>query len=321
MENTLYYFFFTIIIVLIIVNVWFSRNNTESFQNINNGITLNNSSMPSVDNGVVIDDTNTLTIDQQINNQFNTMAESESDFEKNNELINKEINKTIIDQEIQAEELLSQEEVFGKDEIDNEIPLKKPEKLVNESQNFKDMFQKLEDAEYLCNSIERRQKLKNDLEQMKINELAIKELDKQDQQIEELKNVLKNLRIEEARRNRIINTCNNNKQKKLNDNYDTIKKLVKNGELPKKNTNINFNLPKINIDNLSQNFKNFKNLTSNSNSNSNTSNNTSQNTSSNCKKCSNIDTSKMIHKDKLKNSVCLGCDKKILDNKDIIRNF
>ena len=29
----------------------------------------------------------------------------------------------------------------------------------------------------------------------------------------------------------------------------------------------------------------------------------------------------MIHKDKLKNSLCVGCDKKILDNKDIIKTF
>ena len=180
------------------------------------------------------------------------------------------------------------------------------------------MFQKLEDAEYLCNSIERRQKLKNDIQQMKINELSLKELDKQDQQIEELKNVLKKLRIEEARKNRIINTCNNSKQKKLNDNYKTIKKLVNKGELPKKNTNINFNLPKIDIDDIKNNFKNLGSMSS---SGMSSTSNKSSKQSTNCKVCPNIDTNKMIHKDKLKNNVCVGCDKRILENKDILKYF
>ena len=196
--------------------------------------------------------------------------------------------------------------------------MEKPENLLKESQNFKNMFQKLDDAEYLCNNLERRQKHKNNLEQIKINELAMKELDKQDTQIQELKEILKSLRIEETRRNRISSKCNNQKQKILNDNYNVVKKLVSDGVLPKKNTQINFNLPKLNLTgaNGNLNLKSFKNLSNNKNSQNTTE------TGSKCKKsCPNIDTNKMIHKDKMLNSNCFGCNTKILDNKDIIKNF
>ena len=303
-------------------------DNVNNFESVNsNGVPIQNSPVINSNNSgygnnsdtIVLDPNSNDTVDNQVNNNFKEIANNKEDIEANNKLINDEINKTIIEQEIEAEELLSQEEVFGKDSIDNEIPLKKPKNLLEDSQNFKSMFQKLDDAEYLCNTIERRQKLKNNLEQMKINEMALKELDKQDTQISELKNVLKALRIEEARRNRITTTCNNNVQKKLNSNYDTVKTMVSKGILPKKNTKISFNLPKFNLGNGS-NLGSLNKLQNNSNKSKNPLTK-SNNYDASCMKCSNIDTSKMIHKDKLKNSVCVGCDKKILDNKDIIKAF
>jgi hypothetical protein len=324
-------FLLIVIGVLIIFNIMYSKS-SESFvdnvEPINSGIPAQNSSVISWDNSgygnnsdtIVLDPNSNDTVNTQMNNNFKEVVNNKEDIEANNKLINDEITKTIIEQEIEAEELLSQEEVFGKDSIDNEIPLKKPTNLLEDSQNFKSMFQKLDDAEYLCNNIERRQKLKNNLEQMKINEMALKELDKQDTQISELKNVLKALRIEEARRNRITTTCNNNSQKKLNSNYNTVKTMVSKGILPKKNTKINFNLPKINLGNNSM-LGSLNKLSKNTSNNDKNPLTKSNNYDASCMKCSNIDTTKMIHKDKLKNSVCVGCDKKILDNKDIIKAF
>ena len=95
-------------------------------------------------------------------------------------MINEEIKNTIENQEKEAEEILTQESenIFGEDPIDSDLPLNNPNNLTNDSKYFKNMFQKLEDAEYLCNNVERRQKLKNNLEQIKINDLTLKELEK-----------------------------------------------------------------------------------------------------------------------------------------------
>ena len=318
-------FLLFVILILIILNIIYNKptelfqDNSDSNSNISNNSFVNESS----NNTVILDPNSSEPINNQINTQnnldnFNNKPSNKEDIEINNKIINEEIKNTIIEQEIEAEELLNQEEIFGKDEVDDKVPLETPNNLLKDSQNFKNMFQKLDDAEYLCNNLERRQKLKNNLEQIKINELAMKELDKQDTQIQELKDILKSLRIEETRRNRISSKCNNEKQKVLNDNYEVVKKLVSDGVLPKKNTQINFNLPKMELldSNGKLNLKSFKNLPNKINSQ-----NTGQ-PENKCKtSCSNIDTKKMIHKDKLANNNCFGCNKKILDNKNIIKNF
>ena len=154
------------------------------------------------------------------------------------------------------------------------------------------------------------------MEQIKINELAMKELEKQDEQIEELKGVLKSLRIEEARRNQINSVCDNNKQSQLNYDYHTIKKLTKEGVIPKKSTEINLKLP--------HNKSIFDVTGFKSGNNSNYSNKSNSSTSKNkkCKnKCPNIDTKKMIHTSKLRNNVCIGCEKKVLENENVIKTF
>ena len=53
-----------------------------------------------------------------------------------------------------------------------------------DSQDLKTMFEQLENMEYLCTNLERKNKLKDNLEQIRINEVAMKELKEQENQIE-----------------------------------------------------------------------------------------------------------------------------------------
>ena len=168
------YFLFIVILVLILLN-YIYKNPTEKFLDFSNNLYTNdykiNSDNNTLDlNGDGLNDIESikqidLNADEesdvsQMVSEFNKfMKNKDKSVDENNKDLNNEIKNTIALEEEQASNILTGEEVFGDDPIDSEVPLKNLKKLTSDSQDFKQMFQKLED-EYLCNSLERRQKLK-----------------------------------------------------------------------------------------------------------------------------------------------------------------
>jgi hypothetical protein len=104
------------------------------------------------------------------------------------------------------------------------------------------MFNDLEVAEKRCADLEERQKLKNDMNQIKENELAFNQLEELDKKIQELKEILKELSVEKGRRDNINDKCKENTQVKLNQNYDLLKNLNKDGLVNKSNLDLNLNI-------------------------------------------------------------------------------
>lgn len=110
------------------------------------------------------------------------------------------------------------------------------------SQNLIDMFNSLEVAEKRCEELEERRNVKNEKEKIKVNEATFNELEELDKKIIELKEILKDLTIDKKRKDNIVNKCRQNKQVKLNQNYDLLKKLNKNGLVKNNEVNLDLNI-------------------------------------------------------------------------------
>ena len=162
------------------------------------------------------------------------------------------------------------------------------------------MFNKLSDAESLCLNMERRQELKDNLEQIKINEATLRELEEQDKRISELKQIVKHLRINNQKNEIITKECRSKNQAILNDDYETIKKLTDKGLLKDESIKLDLNLS----DSL--------NLPSPSDKSNKSINSKTTNYSNIPGSCKTVDRNKFIHVNKLKNGVCKGCKPKVL---------
>jgi hypothetical protein len=112
----------------------------------------------------------------------------------------------------------------------------------NNSTKLLDMFKSLEEAEQKCASLEDFHYQKEEKETMRDNDKAFKELQEQDKKIEELKEIVKYLTIEKKRRTKINNTCRNNKQIKLNKQYDIVRKLNDDGMVNDNAINLDLNV-------------------------------------------------------------------------------
>jgi hypothetical protein len=320
-----------IVIMILLLNAIYIKNNTETFLESTNlsdsedsidseafDIDLDNDGKSNIKILEEVDLNKDKKSDltqfmDELKKKFKQFANNKTDIIDNNKLINTNIKQTIDNEEQRGKDLIEHEEVFDNDPIDSELPLKEPENLVKESNEMKNMFQKLEDAEYLCNTLDRRQKLKDNLEQMKINDLAFRELDEQDKQIEELQNILKTLRLEQMRRSEINNSCRNKNMDRINKDYHTIRKLASKGLIPKGSTKINLNvsspeLLKNQMNKIKDRYKDKKY-------------NSEDNVLKCDKTCPGIDKSKMIHVNKLDNDLCMGCNKKVLSNKQVSDDF
>jgi hypothetical protein len=119
-----------------------------------------------------------------------------------------------------------------------------PDLLIQNSQEFNNMIDRLNHAETLCGDREISQEKKDLAEEVKINEQANEELDIQETRIEELKGILKKLQAEKMRSQKINNKCHANKQKIVNTDYQIIKELMKNsGDIGKdKSVNLDLNV-------------------------------------------------------------------------------
>ena len=94
---------------------------------------------------------------------------------------------------------------------------------------LKKMFKTLEDAEKKCEILESQQLQREEKQIMRNNDRIYKQLQEQDKQIHELKEIVKYLTIEKKRRDKINNSCKSSKQRKLNEQYNIVKSLNDSG--------------------------------------------------------------------------------------------
>jgi hypothetical protein len=110
------------------------------------------------------------------------------------------------------------------------------------SDKLKDMFQSLEDAESKCEKLEYDQIQREEKNMMRENDKVYKELQEQDKKIHELKEIVKYLTIEKKRRDKINKNCMNNKQRKLNENYNIVKSLSESGFVRDNTVDLDLNI-------------------------------------------------------------------------------
>ena len=171
------------------------------------------------------------------------------------------------------------------------------------SDKLLDMWNSLDFIEEKCDSMFEKQRYKEELERMRQNDLIFNELTEQDKKIQELKEIIKYLTIEKKRRDKINNKCRMNTQRKLNTNYDIVKKLNKDG-LARDNT--------VNLDLNISNSDAFKSLLKASQSKN----------ASNTRKCRSKGSSH-VNIDKTSLGKCYGCDSDKLKNNEpyILKDF
>lgn len=129
------------------------------------------------------------------------------------------------------------------------------------SEKLLDMFRSLEEAEQKCSDLEDFQYQKEERINMRENDRTFKELQEQDKKINELKEIVKYLTIEKKRRDKINGRCRNNNQRKLNKQYDIVRKLNKEGLVKDNSINLDLNLSDSGLlqnltNNLAKNLKN-----------------------------------------------------------------
>lgn len=110
------------------------------------------------------------------------------------------------------------------------------------SDKLLDMWNSLEFIEEKCDALFEKQRYKEEIERMRQNDMIFNELTEQDKKIQELKEIIKYLTIEKKRRNKINNKCRTNTQRKLNTNYDIVKKLNKDGLARDNTLNLDLNI-------------------------------------------------------------------------------
>jgi len=129
------------------------------------------------------------------------------------------------------------------------------------SEKLLDMFKSLEEAEQKCSDLEDFQYQKEERTNMRENDRTFKELQEQDKKINELKEIVKYLTIEKKRRDKINGRCRNNNQRKLNKQYDIVRKLNSEGLVKDNSINLDLNLSESGLlqnltNNLAKNLKN-----------------------------------------------------------------
>jgi hypothetical protein len=97
--------------------------------------------------------------------------------------------------------------------------------------NLKDMLESLSNSEALCDEMNKREEHINTLKQFQINKDTLNELSVQKKRIEELKNVLNYLRLEQTKREKISEKCRVKTQQDINTDFEIVEKATENGLL------------------------------------------------------------------------------------------
>jgi len=225
----------------------------------------------------------------------------------NNELVNN-INEAIISQSQNSDLLLNninkELDNNSKNVLNNTVNTGEnmiSNKFIDSDDSIFDMMKKLEDVELMCGKLDKEQKIKDDLEQIRLNKIALHELNNQESKIGELEKIVEHLRREKQKRDIHSNKCRVNLQNKLDKDYDTVKQLTKKGFLKDESHKVNIKLPK---DGLKFDLSN---ISENDNDNVNVSRHNSEIKK---KKCNRGRDS--ISLNKLDNNVCYGCDSNTL---------
>jgi hypothetical protein len=115
--------------------------------------------------------------------------------------------------------------------LENFAPSQKNNKEPTTGSNLKEMLESLSNSEALCDEMNKREEHINTLKQFQINKETLNELSVQKKRIEELKNVLNYLRLEQTKREQISNTCRDKTQEEINKDFEISAKAKDNGLL------------------------------------------------------------------------------------------
>jgi hypothetical protein len=175
------------------------------------------------------------------------------------------------------------------------------------SDKLLDMFKSLDDIENKCQIMDEQERIREEKQQMRINDDTFKELEEQDKKIDELKEIIKYLNIEKKRKDTVNNTCQKDKQIKLNEQYNIVKDLSKTNLLQDTALNVDLNVS----DSL-------KKLSLSNNNNNNNNNNKNKNKNSLQKSGS-----EYVNIDKINLDKCYGCDSNKLKKnaKFLVKDF
>ena len=116
------------------------------------------------------------------------------------------------------------------------------------------MYKDLENAEMKCRELDERQRLDSELDQIRLNESTFNELEELDKKIDELTRIVKSLKIEKKKQDINNNKCRNNEQVKLNEQYNILNKLAKDGLVKDRQLKLDLNVS----DGLKESLKNLK---------------------------------------------------------------
>ena len=176
------------------------------------------------------------------------------------------------------------------------------------SDKLLDMFKSLDDIENKCQIMEEQERIREEKQQMRINDNTFKELEEQDKKIDELKEIIKYLNIEQKRKDKVNEKCKKETQIKLNKEYDIVKDLSENNLVQDTSLNIDLNvsdsLKKLSLNNNPRINNNNKNQNKNQNS---------------LKKIG----SEYVDLDKINLDKCYGCDSNKLKKnyKFLVKDF
>lgn len=125
----------------------------------------------------------------------------------------------------------------------NEV--KEGSEYVKNSESMTDMLKALENVEQLCWDMEQRQDAKDKDKLIRLQNSKISDLEEQDRQIAELKNLFTYLKAEKMKKENVINKCRNERQTQINDDYNLVKKLAANNLLKNETINLDLDVSKL----------------------------------------------------------------------------
>ena len=122
--------------------------------------------------------------------------------------------------------------------------VKEGSEYVKNSESMTDMLKALENVEQLCWDMEQRQDAKDKDKLIRLQNSKISDLEEQDRQIAELKNLFTFLKAEKMKKENVKNKCKNSRQEKINDDFNLVKKLANKNLLKDESINLDLDLSK-----------------------------------------------------------------------------
>jgi len=157
---------------------------------------------------------------------------------KNFELFSIESDRKSVIEKLNSQSSLNEEKQVKMEEV------KDGSDYVKNSESMTDMLKALENVEQLCWDMEKRQDAKDKDKLITLQNSKISDLEEQDRQIAELKNLFTYLKSEKMKKENIANKCKNDRQILINDDYNLVKKLAKKDILKDETIKLDLDLSK-----------------------------------------------------------------------------